>query len=417
MEFEGVAVRDVMSLAQISNYLIVLFAFMLPLSRASVSIAAALLGALFFFGGNFKKSVGIIWSSFAMKGIILFVAFYFLTLLWQPYDSWRAGAVYLVPYLYLLLAGIIMVVLRKRFIPIALGALIVGMAVSEILSYGIYLELIEKSRIIAQNPSPFMHHIQYSTFLAFVALVLLDLVLRERRWSLRAVYLLLFAAMVTTLFLINGRTGQAAFLVGLFVLGFMHFENRLKALILSALLAIAILGAAYALSDNFQERIRVAQSDIQAMIQKDSYNSSLGYRAGMTILSLGIVREHPFFGTGVVDAMPLIRQKAKSEFPKDDWLFDANHLQNQYLQILIEIGMVGFGFFLFMLYAIAKIPLRSERDRNIKYILLSVYLVTMFSDVQLHIQFTSGLFILITGLLLAQSRADSSFDQTAKESR
>ncbi len=416
MEFKGVAVREVLSLTQISNYLIVLFAFMLPLSRASVSIAAALLGVLFLFRSNFQKDMAAIWNSFAMKGIILFVAFYFLTLLWCSNDSWSAGAAYLVPYLYLLLVGIIMVVLQKRFIPIALGALIAGMAVSEILSYGIYFELIEKSRIVAQNPSPFMHHIQYSTFLAFVALILLDLLLREKRLVYKGGYLLAFIAMAATLFLINGRTGQVAFLVGLFVLGFMHIKNRLKALFASLFLTLFILGAAYGLSDNFQERIRVAKSDIQAMVQKNSYNSSLGYRAGMTILSLELLKEYPFFGVGVTDAMPLIRHKAKSEFPKDDWLFDANHLQNQYLQILIEIGIVGFGFFLFMLYAIAKIPLRSERDRNIKYMLLSVYIVTMFSDVQLHIQFTSGLFILIVGLLLAQSRAESSFDQTGKGS-
>ena len=394
------------NLPLILNLLVVAYAFVLPLSRASVSIATALILVLFFFSGNVKVSIKRIWKNPAARSILIFVLFYFLSLLGLAPEDWKQGVRYLIPYLYLLPAVIMMVVLEKRYIPMVLSALIAGMFVSEVISYTLFFELWEKSRVIASNPSPFMHHIQYSTFLAFTALMLLNMLLEETRRGYRLFYFLFFMAVVGTLFLINGRTGQVAFLVGLFALGLMHFQNKVKALLLTSLLTLVVLGTAYGLSDNFRGRISIAQSDIHNMINKGNYATSLGYRVGVTILSLPLIEKNPLLGTGVVDTIPLIRKEAGVMFPDDYWLSIANHLQNQYLQILVEIGFVGLGLFLLMLYSIAQIPLRSKFYRNLKIILLSIYLFTMLSDIQLHIQFTAGLFALITGVLLAQSRTE-----------
>jgi len=399
--------------SEILNYLYVLYAFTLPLSRASTSIATALILVLFLFSGNVKVSIKKIWENTAARSILIFVLFYFLSLLGLFPEEWKQGIRYLIPYLYLLPAVIMMVTLEKRYIPLVLSALIAGLFVSEVISYTLFFELWEKSRVIASNPSPFMHHIQYSTFLAFTALMLLNMLLKETRRGYPLFYFLFFVAVVGTLFLINGRTGQVAFLVGLFVLGLMHFQNKAKALLLSSLMIVLVVGAAYALSDNFRERISVAQSDIHNMIDKGNYGTSLGYRVGVTILSLPLIEEKPLFGTGVIDTIPLIRKEAAIEFPNDYFLSIANHLQNQYLQILVEIGFVGLGLFLVMLYSIARIPLQSEMYRNLKIILMSVYLFTMLSDIQLHIQFTAGLFALITGVLLAQSRIEQEEGQSA----
>lgn len=426
MEQEGIGMGKKFDTSEILNYLYVLYAFTLPLSRASASIATVLILLLFLFSPERKKWTEEFWRMPAAKWIIIFVAYYFFSLLItatpeHSAEEWKEGMRYLVPYLYLLPAAVMAVTLKKRYLPMVLSAFLAGMLVSEVLSYLIFFGLWEKNRAIVSmaNPTPFMHHIQYSTFLAFTALMLLDMIIRGTRRGYRLFYALFFVAVAGTLFLINGRTGQVAFLLGLFSLGLMHFQNKAKALLLSSLLTLLVLGTAYGLSDNFRERISVAQSDIHKMINEANFGTSLGYRVGVTMLSLPLIERNPILGTGVVDTMPMIIMEAEKAFPNDYWLKRANHVQNQYLQVLVEIGFVGLGFLLMMLYSVARIPLQAERYRNLKIILMSIFLFTMLSDIQLHIQFTVGLFALITGVLLAQSRIEREEDQSvaSKEKR
>ncbi len=403
---------------EILNYLYVLYAFTLPLSRASAAIATALIVILLLFSPERKRWVEEFWRMPAAKWIVIFVAYYFLSLLItmtpdRTPEEWKEGLRYLVPYLYLLPAAVMAVTLKKRYLPMVLSAFLAGILVSEVLSYLIFFGLWEKNRAIVSmaNPTPFMHHIQYSTFLAFTALLLLDMMISGARRGYRLFYVLFFVTVVGTLFLINGRTGQVAFLIGLFALGLMHIQNKAKALLLSSLLVLLVLGTAYGLSDNFRERISVAQSDIHNMIDKGNYGTSLGYRVGVTMLAVPLIEKNPLLGTGVIDTIPLVRKEAAVAFPGDYWLGIANHFQNQYLQVLVEIGLIGLGLLLIMLYYVARIPLQSDMYRNLKVILMSVFLFTMLSDIQLHIQFTGGLFALITGMLLAQSRIEQEEDR------
>lgn len=406
------------NISEILNYLYVIYAFTLPLSRASAAIATALILLLFLFSPERKKWIEEFWRMPAAKWIVIFVAYYFISLLFTTTpehtpEEWKEGIRYLVPYLYLLPAAIMAVTMKKRYLPMILSAFLAGILVSEALSYLIFFGLWEKNRAIVSmaNPTPFMHHIQYSTFLAFAALLLLDMMISGARRGYRIFYALFFVAVVGTLFLINGRTGQVAFLIGLFALGLMHIQNKAKALLLSSLLVLLVLGTAYGLSDNFRERISVAQSDIHNMIDKGNYGTSLGYRVGVIMLAVPLIEKNPLLGTGVIDTIPLVRKEAAVTFPGDYWLGIANHFQNQYLQVLVEIGLIGLGLLLVMLYYVSRIPLQSGMYRNLKVILMSVFLFTMLSDIQLHIQFTGGLFALITGMLLAQSRIEQEEDR------
>ncbi|MEA3490812.1 MAG: O-antigen ligase family protein [Campylobacterota bacterium] len=418
MEQESIDMKQKFDLSLVLNSLFVLYAFVLPLSRASVGIATLLIIILFLFSRNIKVSLKKIWKNPASRSIVIFVLFYFLTLLWLPLSQLKEGFRYLVPYLYLLPAVIMYVSVKKSYIPRILSALILGMVVSEVISYGIYLEWWEREGVFVINPSPFMHHIQYSTFLAFTALVILYRVLNEKILYYRAAYGFFFIALTGTLFLTNGRTGQLAFLIGLFLLGFMHFPNKLKALWVSLLLSAAVLFSAYQLSDTFKERISMTQSDMNNMIEKENFGTSLGYRTGVTILSIPLIQQHPILGNGVVDTMPLIREEAERRFPDDYWLKRANHLQNQYLQVVVEVGVVGLSILMMMLYQIGRIPLRADSYRTIKSILLIVFFITMLFDIQLHIQFTAGLFALMSGLILAQSRVEhEEMSRSIKEPR
>ena len=398
---------------ELMNLLYLLYAFMLPLSRAGVSLFTVLILLLFLLDPRRKAYMTELWKMPAAKWILVFVGYYFLSPLLtvrsgQSVEQWREQLRYLLPYLDLLPAAVIAVTLKKRYLVRLLYAFLAGMFVSEILSYLIFSGIWEKKHFLvsAMNPTPFMHHIQYSTFLALTALILLERGMRESHFFYRSLYFLYSLAVIGSLFLIDGRTGQLAFLVGIFVLSLAQFEHRGKALMVSMFLTVLLVWSAYGLSENFRERVKMGRSDIVNMVEKGNFQTSLGYRAGVVILSEPLIREHPLLGTGVVKTMQKIREEAHVRFPNDYWLKRSNHLQNQYLQVLVETGIAGLGILLMLFYEIGQIPLHSEGFRNLKTIFLTVYLVTMFSDVQLHIQFTAGLFALIVGLLLASSRIE-----------
>jgi len=394
------------NITTVLNYIFILYAFVLPLSRASVAIASILIVVLFITTKDIRYYTKQILSNRASLSIILFILYYYVMLLFASMEQLKDGVRYLLPFLYLLPATIAFVVLRRDTIYKMSIALLLGIFVSEIVSYGIYFGVWEKGKVLVIDPSPFMHHIQYSTFLAFGIIVALYRILHTYPIVDKILYGIFVLSSIGTLFLIKGRTGQVAFLVTLLVMAFISFEKRIQATLISILLSIGLLFGAYQFSDTFKERITMAQSDIINMQEHNNYGTSLGYRVGVTILSLRSIESYPIFGTGVVDAMPYIQAQADIRFPDDYWLKRANHLQNQYLQVVVEAGVVGLLFLLYMLYQISQITIISTEYRTMKITLMSIYILTMLSDIQLHVQFTIGLFAIVVGMLLAWSRLE-----------
>ena len=224
MEQEGLGMEKVIkkfNADRLLNYLYVLYAFTLPLSRTSTAIATALILLLFLFSPEKKQKVAEIWRIPAARWIVIFVGYYFLSLLitttpGHTSEEWKEGLRYLVPYLYLLPAVIIAATIEKHYLKIVLGALLAGMMISEVLSYLIFFGVWEKDRSIVSiaNPTPFMHHIQYSTFLAITALLLLERIIRDSRIAYRIIYALFFTAIVGTLFLITFSIPKPSYSIG-----------------------------------------------------------------------------------------------------------------------------------------------------------------------------------------------------------
>ena len=394
----------------IINYIFILYAFVLPLSRASVPIFSAMILILFLSSKDLKSQLRAILSDKVSQSILLFVTYYFVTIFFYPLEQSREAIRYLVPFLYLIPATIAFVTLKRDTIYKISIALMSGTFISNIIAFGIHWGIWHKEKVLIIDPSPFMHHIQYSTFLAFAIIIALYRILHSYPLSHKILYGVFAITSIATLFLIKGRTGQVAFLVGIFILGLLSFKNKLKAIAISMLLTISIVFGAYQFSEVFQERITMFQSDINNMVKNNNYATSLGYRVGVMMMSVKFIEQRPIFGTGVVDTMPLMREEAARVFPNDFYLKRANHLQNQYLQTLVEVGLIGLLLLLYMLYQISSIPIISNEYRAMKITLMSIYILTMISDIQLHVQVTIALFAITVGMLLAYSRLEQEED-------
>ena len=159
------------------NYLVIIYAFILPLSRGGIGVITALLVLVWFLEGSFKQKVTLYINTKVIVLLLVFFVFNAFSLLWTEDIQ---GALHTMRrYGYLLPIFVLMFSIKKEYIFKILSAFILGMFVSEVISYGVFFELWQFKHATPINPSPFMHHIEYSIFLAFTALVLMGRIFNE----------------------------------------------------------------------------------------------------------------------------------------------------------------------------------------------------------------------------------------------
>ncbi len=389
------------------NYLMIAYAFVLPLSRAGMIAIAGLLLIFALFDQALKEKLALIKKDYVSLAIFGFIIFNTLSLVWVSSENLLDAIRYVSKYWYFLPIFIFFTSLRRENLYRVISAFILGMFVSEIISYGIFFEIWQFKHGTPDNPSPFMHHIEYSIFLAFTALLLLNRIFNEGEWKFKLFYSVFFVTILGNLFLTNGRTGQIAFMIGLIVLGFMSFKNKFKAFLVSIVLLSTIVGTAYTFSNTFHQRVAIGKEDIVKVIENKNYCSSWGARLGFWVIASDIFVENPILGVGIKDNMTEFHRLVEQKYPEMDCITYLPHFHNQYLQIVTATGLVGLFIFLFMIYQIFKIKLTVKRYYNIKMIFLSLFLFGFVSEPLLHAQFSMLFFSLIIGLLLAQSRFEN----------
>ena len=394
--------------SQAINYLIIVYAFVLPLSRAAIIAVSVLMIILFLMDINIRKNIKVIWSDQTSRAILLFIMFNVVSLMWVSAENQLEAIRYMSKYWYLFPLFIIFVTLKKEHLPQVISAFLMGMFISEIISYGVFFEIWQFKHATPSNPSPFMHHIEYSTFLALTALLLLNRIFNEGDIKFKILYSIFFITVTGNLFLTNGRTGQISFMLGIIVLGFMSFKNKLQAFITISLLLVIIGTSAYHLSDTFKTRVVIGKNDIVKVLDQENYCSSWGSRIGFWIISKEILSDDPLLGIGERDNMDRFKMLVAEKYPEMECMTKLPHYHNQYLQIMTATGFVGLLFFLYMLYRIYRIDINVVRYKNIKMILLTLYLFGFIAEPLLHAQFSMLLFSLFVGVLLAQSRLEKS---------
>jgi len=386
-------------------FALLIFAFMLPLSRATNSLFIVLFILLLFLKGNYKKHFKKLKTSPLAISILVFIVFTIFSLLWTENLDFGLNQ----KRLYIPWIAIFAIALnvKKEQILSIISAFIMGMIVSEILSYGMFFELWQIKGHGKEYPSPFMMHIDYSIFLAFTAIILLNRLFSKRYSKKEKLIILFFFITITgNLFINEGRTGQLAFLVGIFATIFIHYKINLKSILASFILIIIIFSSAYTFSDKFQTRIHAAKSDIEKIMQ-GQLNSSWGIRAAMYFVVTDIINENPIIGVGVGD----YKIAAKKALEKNNHGFSKNvvdfipkyHFHSQYLNVLVQGGAIGLLIFLMIFYQFAKLTISDPELKELSLLVIIVMMTAFIAEPLLLKQFTNTLFILFAGLFLGAS--------------
>ncbi len=385
------------------SWLVVALALVLPIGRSLVTVLAPLITLLFFFQHDLKSRLRAVLRCRPAMAILVFIAVHVLSLLWSQHPG--EGFEYVDKFRYLLLVPVVATSLEPRRIPQVLAAFLCGIVASLAWSYGIVLGLIEVGKGFPENPAPTMNHLDYSMFLAVAALMVLALALHRSSASRseRLGWLALLAFVVGGLFVNIGRSGQVAFFAGLLVLLYRRLPGRgLGRLLPAATLTAVVLVILYAAFPVFRMRTDSAVDEVRAAVTDSAYDTNQGKRVATMLVAADIVRSHPLLGVGVGDTMVEFQRRVAA---RGDGMAQAlatvPHLHNQYLQVAVEVGLVGLlalgGMFWTLLGHREGHPVL----RTLMLVLVAVYAVGFLGDPFLHKQLPLTLFSLLAGVLLA----------------
>ena len=391
-------------------YLIISFAFILPLSRALVSFFIIILPLLSLIEGNYRNKYQMMRETKIFLPLVAFFLLSLLSLLWTTDYSLAKNGLRLLSYFFTLF--VIATSLKTKYIDNVITAFLSGMFISEIIAYGIYFKLWTYNHATPQDPSAFMHHIDYSIFLAFTSILLLNRLL-SKRYMLKEKFFFFFFFLTVTgnLFIGIGRTGQVSYIVAIIIMAILHFKLSLKSILLSVFLLIGIFGSAYSLSVNFQNRVIATQKDVQSILH-GNLNSSWGIRVAFWIATFHILEKNPLLGVGIGDYKMALREEIhKSDYKylsaKTKEFISNHHPHNQYLLVLLETGSIGLVLFLSFLYQYFRLRIRDDELKQLSILFGVVYTVGFFAEPLFIKQFPLALFLLFSGLFLAEQNANA----------
>lgn len=185
--------------------------------------------------------------------------------------------------------------------------------------------------------------------------------LRAAGWLLLLVVAFVFA--IAVVFNQSRSSWLAAALVlppGLALAAYLHRRRgRLRfGLRLGLALAVLIGAGAYLGTDVIQERLGHERKTIEAIKEGDLANvpaSSIGSRVHMWRGALEYIQERPVFGWGPGTSRMLIRQLPGIK--------PLPHFHNLYLNLLVEVGVMGLALFALTFGVLARDVLKAYRQR------------------------------------------------------
>lgn len=388
------------------NYSIFGFALSLSISKAGTVIFSLLMIILWLFEGQYKDKIKILKKSNFIVFLFFIILLSAISIIWSPDKEYALN--FIRKYWHFLVIPIIFTSLKKEYIKHVVTFFLIGILISMIFSYGIFFELINYKDVLPSNPAPFMDHMNYSTYLAFASLLLLNRFFFEEELKYKLFYCIYFLVTTSSLFINGGRTGQAIFVLTIFIVGFINIKRKFLALLCMLIITTSILFIAYNVSPNFQNRLSSAVVDTKDIIDGD-FGGSLGQRVSLWIIGSNIFVDNILTGTGTGNELNGFKYYAeKYDFPDynlegyDKVGFVDYH--NSFIQYAVQLGLIGLFLYLGIFYSLLRHKFQDRLYRNLNIIFITVFILHSMVFFSFHLIHPMVLFSLFASLLAVISR-------------
>jgi O-antigen ligase len=337
----------------------------------------------------------------------IFLGYCLLSYFWSDVSFYEALK-YIRKYWYYLPIFVIFKYLKKEYFEHAISFFLIGMLISEILSYGNYFSLWEIGLGQPHDPTVFMQHTLYSIFLSITAIFLLSKVIHEKDKRRRLMYFLFFTTVTINLLVNSGRTGYFTLLITIIIVIVTIYKINLKIIFSTIIIISTVVFLALNLSPNFKNRICDINSDITKVINDSNYNTSIGARIGFWIIAQEILKDNSLLGVGIKNNI-----NKKNEYITTNNLENFSfiktlvHFHNNFLEIITQFGIIGLTLFIYLFYLISKIKIEDKTIYILKISALSIFLLGSLTDMLFYLNDTIFLFSFIVGILLAKYRIEN----------
>lgn len=191
----------------------------------------------------------------------------------------------------------------------------------------------------------------FSFSLSFAAYLCLQKIKYAENTKIRILYLIYFAFLTLFIFFVNHeRTAYILYAVLITFLGYQH--AGIKGIMCLVLFGLAIFFSATYISHTFHHRSTLILEEVQEY-HKGNPRSSTGLRLFFIKTSIELWKEKPLFGYGTgsfkttyLTVPEALNMDAVMNTP--DSALDQPH--NEYAHILVQLGLFGFAFFLWLLF-------------------------------------------------------------------
>ena len=391
------------------NYSICGFALSLPISKAGTVFFSILMILLWFLEFNFKEKIEILKKSKFFVVLSILILFSIIASIWSPDINYSLD--FLRKYWHFLVIPVILTSIKNEYIEKVIMFFLIGMFISEVFSYAIFFEIIKYKDVLPSDPVPFMDHMNYSTYLAFAALLLLNKLFFEEEMKYKIFYFLYFLLTASSLFLNGGRTGQVIFVFTIFIVGFLNIKRKLLALALMFILCSTILTVAYKVSPNFHDRINFAITDVKNISNGD-FSGSFGQRVSLWIIGTNIFKDNALVGTGLGNELDGFKYYANKYdfklFNKDEYIRTGFiDFHNSFIQYSVQLGVLGLILYVGIFYTLIINKFKSKMYQNLNIVFIIVFILHSTVFISFRIIHSMVLFALFASLLSVISREES----------
>lgn len=375
----------------LANYLLILYAFFLPISNkisTNIFIGVAVFTLL---GGNIREKFR---NAVQDKIVISFLLFYMMYVIWTVGSEHTSTAFFkLKEFKYILeISLIVYMVLQKEFVYRILGGFIAGMLFSELISYCLFFNLPVSSffghiPLITLNtlhPNvPFME--SYTTYSICLSLSMSIILYRLLTHQMKNPYtILLFSLFFITasinIFIVASRVGYILYATSiLFTLLFVFRKHFAKVVVLAVMLISIGYTLAFNYSPFFKDRVLAAVDAFHHSFASNATYANEGLRIGYYIYGWEVIKEHPVFGVGTGDHMAevikVVDQKEPNPLNRQTLTFNSTSGDNasfdsEYLDIAVQFGIVGLIVFFNMLLQIGRYAQKDPQLKFLQYLLV-----------------------------------------------
>ncbi|WP_123377833.1 O-antigen ligase family protein [Aliarcobacter butzleri] len=369
------------------NHLLVVYAFMIPISKRAATAIFVVIIFLFLIRRNYIFYLRIGISNKIVQACLIFFSIYIIGFLWT--DNYTYAKTILGDMKYIIYPIIFLSFLDKSFSYRVIASFIFGMLFSECLSYLItfnifphslsYKDIIIYATQGSNNPTPFINHGKYNIFMSIIIGIILYKLLKNRSsLYIRIISIFFITTATINITLIGGRIGYIGyFFIILATIIFVYRGKAFKYLFFGVSCLLLIGYIAFHSSSMFQNRVNDTVNDIE-MIGDNNFNTSIGTRIGLWYYSSKVIGDNFFFGVGTGDHVDEVRKYIQEE-SKYNYLMQWKNLHSGYFEILVQFGIVGFILYLNIFYQIIRYKYENEFKQFVIFIVslgISIGIIT-----------------------------------------